>query len=871
MTRAFFYSATRMFGGRTSEPLCIVLARITGIGILRPWFQALSIVGLLFIAGHASAAPSYVGDPVFRTDTANDYYKMPPFTSEASAIAGELQATARLWASIEGYGYSNPSLGSEYFSGWAEYNPVEGVPTSAIRKYSVHALSSGGTRVFNVGTLEVRRSTLVCPSYQRYNPRTGTCMDGVSKNEPGQNGANNGTSCPSCGQPINPSTGNMWHVIEDYKPVSKDGVAIVRTYNSTPWLWMTATTRGFGPRWNDRFNVVLKAEWTRSRNTDVKCWIFTNGDKLCPLPYIGPEQLAPPETITIQRGDGKRFTFNQTTTGYISDSNVNSKVLPTYNAAGTAVTAWTFIDDDGDATERFDKDGALISITNRNGTVLRLTYSDGSTNDSSVGRYPADAPICPGAQSGTVLPQRTLLCVTDSWGRKIQYRYDAKGRVIEILDPALQSYLYEYDGPSGGCTVDNATTPACSANNLTKVTYPDGKSQTYIYNEASKINNGANCGYPIAVAPIGNGFGQFLTNMTGLIDENGTRQITWTYNCDGLATSSQEADGINKVELTYSPPGLGGTRTATVVHTVGVAEAPQTTVRTYSTQFIFGVGKNTGIDQPCVECGAIRSRTYDENGNLASTTDFNGNVTTYIYDLVRNLETTRTEAFGTAQARTITTTWHPDYRLPMLVEEQGRSTAYSYDPAGNLVKKSVTANGRTRTWSYTYNSTGQMLTATAPRTDVVSTVQYTYDGSGNLSTVKNAAGHVTQLSNYDAHGRVGRIVDPNGLVTDLSYNPRGWLSSVSSGGETTSFAYDAVGQVTRITQPDGSAINQVYDSAHRLTAISDDVGNSIQYKLDLTGNRIGEEVIDPNGVLVRKTTRVFDVLDRLQKVTGAQQ
>ena len=48
--------------------------------------------------------------------------------------------------------------------------------------------------------------------------------------------------------------------------------------------------------------------------------------------------------------------------------------------------------------------------------------------------------------------------------------------------------------------------------------------------------------------------------------------------------------------------------------------------------------------------------TYDANGNIASKTDFNGNRTTYSYDLTRNLETSRTEASGTALARTINTT-----------------------------------------------------------------------------------------------------------------------------------------------------------------------------------------------------------------------
>lgn len=50
---------------------------------------------------------------------------------------------------------------------------------------------------------------------------------------------------------------------------------------------------------------------------------------------------------------------------------------------------------------------------------------------------------------------------------------------------------------------------------------------------------------------------------------------------------------------------------------------------------------------------ATLTQTYDTNGFRSSRTDFKGNVTNYVHDS-RGLETSRTEAYGTAQARTIT-------------------------------------------------------------------------------------------------------------------------------------------------------------------------------------------------------------------------
>ena len=206
-----------------------------------------------------------------------------------------------------------------------------------------------------------------------------------------------------------------------------------------------------------------------------------------------------------------------------------------------------------------------------------------------------------------------------------------------------------------------------------------------------------------------------------------------------------------------------------------------------------------------------------------------------------------------------------------MITEPGKVTQLGYDTSGNLLQKTITANGKTRIWKYTYNSAGQVLTATGPRTDIVDVTTYTYDTQGNLSSIKNAANHVTTLTNYDANGRVGRITDPNGLVTDMTYSPRGWLTSKTVGGEQTSYGYDGVGQMTKVTLPDTSFITYTYDPAHRLTAITDSQGNKITYTLDNMGNRTGEQVKDPQGILVRNTTRTYDALNRLQQITGGQQ
>ncbi len=55
----------------------------------------------------------------------------------------------------------------------------------------------------------------------------------------------------------------------------------------------------------------------------------------------------------------------------------------------------------------------------------------------------------------------------------------------------------------------------------------------------------------------------------------------------------------------------------------------------------------------------------------------------------RGRELSRTEAAGTPQARTIATTWHPEFNKPSVVSEPGRQTAYSYDAQGRLLSTTV--------------------------------------------------------------------------------------------------------------------------------------------------------------------------------------
>jgi YD repeat-containing protein len=344
---------------------------------------------------------------------------------------------------------------------------------------------------------------------------------------------------------------------------------------------------------------------------------------------------------------------------------------------------------------------------------------------------------------------------------------------------------------------------------------------------------------------------------------------------------------------------------------------PLNTQRTYNFTTILGVAKSTGQSQPGGSgCGAAASAaSYDVNGNVASRTDFDGNTACYAYDLSRNLETARVEglapgkscpsnlatytpASGTVE-RKISTQWHTTYHLPVTVAEPNKLTTYSYDTSGNLLGKTeqpttdatgasgltptVTGTPRTRTYTYVTPSQGlpgQVKTVDGPRTDVSDVTTYAYytdtasdHAPGDLQSITNALSQATSYTHYDADGRPLTLTDPNGLVTTLSYTPRGWLASRSRshGGltATTQYAYDAAGQLTGVTLPDGSSVAYSYDDAHRLTRITDTLGNHLDYTLDAMGNRVHEDSYDAANNPLQTRGRGFDALNRLWKDIGA--
>lgn len=651
------------------------------------------------------------------------------------------------------------------------------------------------------------------------------CSSGLSWDEQtGQCGIPNpdrNLGAPACkdgcfGDPINAGNGNKFETVHDYVGSGGFPLAVAWTYNSVESANpMDQALRVFGKK---RTAQYLQSIRRISAPGSVEIAHFTHAD-------------------------GKVSAFRRSGQNWIAFSGSRLRLVASYTA-GT-VSGWTMNDGDG-GTYKFLANGRLQEIANRQGDINSLQYD-------MLGR---------------------LAKVVDQAGRELVYAYNASGFVDSIVLPDGGALEYEYD--------ENGY--------MTRTEYPDGSSRQYAYNETGLVAAGAAEGL-----------------LTGVLDENGVRISTTTYDTS-KALETRLAGGVDQASATYLP---AANQQYNAQATIAL---PLQATRTLVLKPVNGAVLPISSTTACPGCvSQVTTFSYDFYG-FPDVVTRNGTSTDHNYN-ARGFETQKIEAANVAAVkRTIQTDWLASLDVP--------TERRTYNAANALVAKST----------YTYNTRGQALTAAqinstpsitrtttmtyceqtditagicpllglvtsvnGPRTDVADTVSYAYYASddascaaspttcphrkGDLWKVTNALGQVSETLAYDGAGRVLSMKDANGVITDLSYHPRGWLTarktrganaSVETDDAITQIEYWPTGLVKKVIQPDGAFTSYTYDAAHRLTDISDNAGNTIHYTLDNAGNRTQEDTKDPANVLKRTLSRVYNQLGQLQTQADAQ-
>lgn len=403
--------------------------------------------------------------------------------------------------------------------------------------------------------------------------------------------------------------------------------------------------------------------------------------------------------------------------------------------------------------------------------------------------------------------------VTDPFGRRLQFVYDVGARLIRVTTPTGASIAYTYD----------------TNNNLTSATTADGRKISYLYENPT-----------------------FVHALTGKVDNAGVRFASFTYDSNGLVSSTEGAAGIGHLSISYQ-------QNATVVTDVfGV-------VRTHQFATIGHMNQTTGVTMSCADCESnlARSISYDGNGYVSAITDYSGRTVAYQYD-GNGLLQSKTVAASTSQAQTTHYTWDPVLRLPKRVDLfNNTSISFSYDALGNLLTKTFTAGGVSRTWTYSYNSFGQITRIVGPDPSGKEVTTYGYDPQGNMTSVTDALGHTVQYPEHDGNGRVLTAVAPNGLITRYTYDAAGRRTSKTVGAATTQYGYDLNGQMSGVQWPTGRVVTFRHDASHLLSDIVDAKGYDLHITRDLGARVTQRSVLDPSGAVIALHTSGYDSRGRL--------
>lgn len=380
---------------------------------------------------------------------------------------------------------------------------------------------------------------------------------------------------------------------------------------------------------------------------------------------------------------------------------------------------------------------------------------------------------------------KRLIKVTHTNGRSIKLIWYA-GELSEVIDPAGNIYSYHHNYHS-----------------LYLVSYPKNTgTRTYYYGE-----NGADSYHMLSGIWI-------------------NRKPYNSYYFNGnKAVQSGRSDGTQVDRLTF------GDNYTIVTNPLGAV-----------IKYIYTDNKKNKLAK--VERSGVNNcpnssmeNTYDNNGYVISTKDWNGVETQYQRDRFGRVtqETIGIQNGNASNAYIKKYSYLGETSLITQIQMLDgsnrliREETYSYyaanEPAKNRLKSFSVCDQhscRKEQYSYTFHANTMLATMAVTKNGKIS--RYMYDTAGNLIEFKNALGQTTTYSNYDALGNVGKITSANGQDIQYSYDSRGRVTSEALKNSLaryiqTRYEYGPFGR-TKTSYPNGMVETTTYNDNGTIASIS---------------------------------------------------
>ena len=446
------------------------------------------------------------------------------------------------------------------------------------------------------------------------------------------------------------------------------------------------------------------------------------------------------------------------------------------------------------------------------------------------------------------------IAMTDPNGNTTSYGVDANGNVTSTVDPL---------GRTTSATYNTFNEP------LTKV---DGKgvTTTFTYDAHGNLQT-------VSTPLVGSTQNMVTTYTYG--DSTHPGDVTsmtdpdskvWHYSYDTYGDQATVTDPLGNVSTTcYNADGWKLASYTPKAGSITCANPPPSSP--YETTYSYtqtngqvdGFGDVQKITDPL---GHAVLHAYDADRNLTSTTDADGNLTTYLFDLANEQTDVR---------RADTTDLHTDFNLDGTVADQkdGKGNAilsYGYDSQARVTTQTDALSNAT---TFTYDLAGNELTRQDPGGSCSGTktscTTMTYDADNELTSITYSDGVTPNVTNitYDLDGQRTGLTDGTGTSTWAWDSLHRLTSFVDGRGDSVQYQYNLRGLVTQITYPGGPAVTRAYDDAGRWTSVQDWLGNTFIFGYDANSNLTtrtlpgGTNEIDTSG---------FNAADQLTSISDTQ-
>lgn len=188
---------------------------------------------------------------------------------------------------------------------------------------------------------------------------------------------------------------------------------------------------------------------------------------------------------------------------------------------------------------------------------------------------------------------------------------------------------------------------------------------------------------------------------------------------------------------------------------------------------------------------------------------------------------TTTSAYGRPEAITETVTWTDNGQPASLTDGNGNVSVLEYDGFDRVARlryPNPTGGGTSATdyQEYTYNAAGQVLTS---RNRAGESATLAWDALGRVTNIDAPAGAMDVAATYDNLSRVLTSTGNSQTLTNV-WDPLSRLTSETGPLGAMSYQYDAASRVTRITWPDTFFAAYDHDLYGAVTAVRENSAGS---------------------------------------------